>query len=106
MQPDGARAYVACTPDDNVAVIGVSKLEVIGRIEAGRQPAASAGSCAADLLDDLGDEVSHLRARLQLHPVRNLRGDVQCVTGAKLHLCPALDGRTAHLTWLGGLGID
>jgi YVTN family beta-propeller protein len=38
MQPDGARAYVACTPDDNVAVIDVSKLEVIGRIEAGRQP--------------------------------------------------------------------
>jgi YVTN family beta-propeller protein len=38
MQPDGARAYVACTPDDNIAVIDLNKLEVIGRIEAGRQP--------------------------------------------------------------------
>jgi len=38
MQPDGARAFVACTPDDNVAVIDLKTLEVIGRIEAGRQP--------------------------------------------------------------------
>jgi YVTN family beta-propeller protein len=38
MQPDGARAYVACTPDNNIAVIDLQKLEVIGRIEAGRQP--------------------------------------------------------------------
>ena len=38
MQPDGPLAYAACTPDDNLAVIDVSKLEVIGRIEAGRQP--------------------------------------------------------------------
>jgi YVTN family beta-propeller protein len=38
MQPDGARAYVACTPDDSVAVIDVRSLEVVGRFSAGRQP--------------------------------------------------------------------
>ena len=38
MQPDGARAYVACTPDDYVAVIDLRALEVTGRIDAGRQP--------------------------------------------------------------------
>lgn len=38
MQPDGARAYVACTPDDYVAVIDLKTLEVTGHIEAGRQP--------------------------------------------------------------------
>jgi len=38
MQPDGVRAYVACTPDNSVAVIDLKSLEVIGRIDAGRQP--------------------------------------------------------------------
>jgi YVTN family beta-propeller protein len=38
MQPDGARAYVACTPDDNVAVIDLKTLAVAARIDAGRQP--------------------------------------------------------------------
>ena len=38
MQPDGLRAYVACTPDDYVAVIDVKSLDVVGHIEAGRQP--------------------------------------------------------------------
>jgi len=38
MQPDGTRAYVACTPDDYVAVVDLKTLEVGGRIEAGRQP--------------------------------------------------------------------
>ena len=38
MQPDGSRAYVACSPDDNVAVVNLKSLEVIGRIEAGREP--------------------------------------------------------------------
>ena len=38
MQPDGARAYVACTPDDYVAVIDLKTLDVVGHIEAGRQP--------------------------------------------------------------------
>jgi YVTN family beta-propeller protein len=38
MQPDGARAYVACTPDDYVTIVDLKTLEVTGRIEAGRQP--------------------------------------------------------------------
>jgi YVTN family beta-propeller protein len=38
MQPDGTRAYVACTPDDYVTVVDLKTLEVTGRIEAGRQP--------------------------------------------------------------------
>ena len=38
MQPDGARAYVACTPDNTVAVLDLKSLEVVGRIDAGGQP--------------------------------------------------------------------
>lgn len=38
MQPDGARAYVACTPDDYVVVIDLQSLEVTGHIAAGRGP--------------------------------------------------------------------
>lgn len=38
MQPDGTRAYVACTPDDYVAVIDLKTLAVVGKIDAGRQP--------------------------------------------------------------------
>jgi YVTN family beta-propeller protein len=38
MQPDGARAYVACTPDDYVAVIDLHSLEVVGHIQAGSNP--------------------------------------------------------------------
>lgn len=38
MQPDGARAYVACTPDDYVVVIDLKSLEVVGHINAGKQP--------------------------------------------------------------------
>lgn len=38
MQPDGLRAYVACTPDDYVAVIDVKSLEMTGKIAAGKQP--------------------------------------------------------------------
>ena len=38
MQPDGTRAYVACTPDDYIAVVDLKTLEIAGRIEAGRQP--------------------------------------------------------------------
>ena len=38
MQPDGSRAYVACTPDSYVAVIDLKSLEVSGHIEAGKQP--------------------------------------------------------------------
>jgi YVTN family beta-propeller protein len=38
MQPDGSRAYVACTPDNYVAVIDLKSLKVTGHIDAGRQP--------------------------------------------------------------------
>jgi len=38
MQPDGLRAYVACTPDDYVAVIDLKSLEMTGKLLAGRQP--------------------------------------------------------------------
>lgn len=38
MQPDGARAYVSCTPDDYVAVIDLKSLEVAGHVAAGKQP--------------------------------------------------------------------
>ena len=38
MQPDGSRAFVACTPDDYVAVIDLKKLEVVGHIDAGGNP--------------------------------------------------------------------
>jgi YVTN family beta-propeller protein len=38
MQPDGSRAYVACSPDNYVAVIDLKTLETIGHIDAGREP--------------------------------------------------------------------
>jgi YVTN family beta-propeller protein len=38
IQPDGARAYVACTPDNYVAVIDLKSLAVIGKITAGKNP--------------------------------------------------------------------
>jgi YVTN family beta-propeller protein len=38
MQPDGSRAYVACTPDDYIAIIDLKSLEVAGHIDAGKQP--------------------------------------------------------------------
>jgi YVTN family beta-propeller protein len=38
MQPDGTRAYVACSPDNYVAVVDLRTLEVIGQINAGREP--------------------------------------------------------------------
>ena len=38
IEPDGRRAYVACTPDGYVAVIDLKSLEVVGKIDAGRQP--------------------------------------------------------------------
>ena len=38
IQPDGARAYVACTPDDYIVVIDLKSMEVAGRIDAGKQP--------------------------------------------------------------------
>jgi YVTN family beta-propeller protein len=38
MQPDGARAFVACSPDGYVAVVDLHSLEVVGRIQAGQDP--------------------------------------------------------------------
>jgi YVTN family beta-propeller protein len=38
MQPDGSRAFVACTPDDYVAVVDMKSLAVSGRVSAGKQP--------------------------------------------------------------------
>jgi len=38
MQPGGARAYVACTPDDYVAVIDLKSLQMTGKLDAGKQP--------------------------------------------------------------------
>lgn len=38
MQPGGSRAYVACSPDNYVAVINLSTLKVIGRVYPGRGP--------------------------------------------------------------------
>jgi YVTN family beta-propeller protein len=38
MQPNGLRAYIACTPDDYVAIIDLKSLEVVGHIAGGRQP--------------------------------------------------------------------
>ncbi len=38
MQPDGSRAFVACTPDDYVAVIDLKSLEMTVKLTAGKQP--------------------------------------------------------------------
>ncbi len=38
IQPDGARAYVACSPDDNVAVIDLKTFAIVGRIHPGGNP--------------------------------------------------------------------
>jgi DNA-binding beta-propeller fold protein YncE len=38
MQPDGSRAFVACTPDNYIAVIDLKSLEVVSHIDAGPEP--------------------------------------------------------------------
>jgi YVTN family beta-propeller protein len=38
MDPDGSRAYVACGPDNYVAVIDLKTLEVVGHIDVGGEP--------------------------------------------------------------------
>jgi YVTN family beta-propeller protein len=38
MDPDGNRAFVACSPDDDVAVIDLKTMTVVGKIEAGQEP--------------------------------------------------------------------
>lgn len=38
MAPDGARAFVAVSSNDKVAVVDLQTLEVVGEISAGKQP--------------------------------------------------------------------
>ncbi|MBV9867037.1 MAG: YncE family protein [Abitibacteriaceae bacterium] len=38
MEPGGARAYVACSPDNTVAVVDLKTLEVTGHIDSGQEP--------------------------------------------------------------------
>jgi YVTN family beta-propeller protein len=38
IEPDGARAFVACSPDDYVAVIDLKTLAVTGRVDVGGKP--------------------------------------------------------------------
>ncbi len=38
MQPDGKRAFVACTPDNYVAVIDLKALQVVGHVDVGGEP--------------------------------------------------------------------
>ncbi len=38
MRPDGARAFVACSPENYVAVINLATLEMVGRIDVGGNP--------------------------------------------------------------------
>jgi YVTN family beta-propeller protein len=38
MHPDGSRAFVACSPDDYVAVIDLKTMDVVGKIDAGGEP--------------------------------------------------------------------
>ena len=38
IQPDGLRAYIACSPDDYVAVVDLKSFQVVGRIDAGKNP--------------------------------------------------------------------
>jgi YVTN family beta-propeller protein len=38
IEPDGARAFVACTPDNYVTVIDLHSLAVVGKIDAGPEP--------------------------------------------------------------------
>ena len=38
IQPDGARAYIACSPDNYVAVVDLKAMQVIGKIDAGKNP--------------------------------------------------------------------
>jgi YVTN family beta-propeller protein len=48
MQPDGTRVYIACSPDNSVAVIDLKSLAVVGRIEPGRNPDGLAWAARRD----------------------------------------------------------
>jgi DNA-binding beta-propeller fold protein YncE len=38
MQPDGSRAFIACTPDSYVVVVDLKALEATGHLDAGKNP--------------------------------------------------------------------
>jgi DNA-binding beta-propeller fold protein YncE len=38
VEPNGARAFVACTPDNYVAVVDLNAFKVIGQLDVGGQP--------------------------------------------------------------------
>jgi YVTN family beta-propeller protein len=38
MDPAGTRAFIACTPDNYVAVVDLASLDVTGHIDAGGEP--------------------------------------------------------------------
>ena len=38
MDPDGSRAFIACSPSNNVSVFSLKTLEVTGYIAAGNEP--------------------------------------------------------------------
>jgi DNA-binding beta-propeller fold protein YncE len=38
IQPDGSRAFVACTPDSYVVVVDLKALDVAGHLDAGKNP--------------------------------------------------------------------
>jgi YVTN family beta-propeller protein len=38
MDPSGTRAFVACTPDNYVAVVNLASLEITGHVDAGGEP--------------------------------------------------------------------
>ena len=71
MQPDGQRAFVACTPDDYIVVIDLKSLTVTGKINAGKtsrwpglgrpqiKSAGSAGAPGSHLSLNLGLGVRH-----------------------------------------------
>jgi YVTN family beta-propeller protein len=46
MDPNGARAFVACSPDDYVVVIDLKTMTVSGKIEAGQEPDGMAWASA------------------------------------------------------------
>ena len=47
MQPDGARVFVACSPDNYVAVVDLKTFEVTGKIDVGHEPDGMAWAPAA-----------------------------------------------------------
>jgi YVTN family beta-propeller protein len=42
IEPNGARAFIACTPEDHVAIVDLKLLTITGRLDAGRQPDGTA----------------------------------------------------------------